>query len=348
MADANKNTNRVSKFDNIKFLLIMLVVMGHFIDECTDVSDVYRSIFVFIYSFHMPLFFVVSGYFHRDKNIKNKVIFYIMMGFTAKMIVAAGKLFIKGETPKVELFSDKGFPWFMFVMAFYVLISYALRDVNRKGLLVFAVLLACLAGYDSGVGDFLYVSRIIVFYPFYLVGMLLNDRRFMEKLTELKIPENRFRMRCLVAVSVASIVIWAYLCFCRLDRVYIMRWMFTGRNSFSVKSAYLPYGFIYRLVAYTISTVLCFAVICLLPDVKIPGFTVFGANTLQIYLWHKTMVYILIKANVDQMLQTTAGGKILWLLLAVLTCYLLNLKVFAYPGRWIQRLAWQKEKKDNN
>ena len=47
--------------DNVKALLIILVVVGHFTDLAVDESEMMKSLFVFIYSFHMPLFIFVNG-----------------------------------------------------------------------------------------------------------------------------------------------------------------------------------------------------------------------------------------------------------------------------------------------
>ena len=50
-----KINRRIYIFDNLKFILMALVVVGHFADAGIAVSETYRSLFVFIYSFHMPL-----------------------------------------------------------------------------------------------------------------------------------------------------------------------------------------------------------------------------------------------------------------------------------------------------
>ena len=55
---------RLYRFDNIKFILIFLVVFGHMLEFTpgyTNTHDIYRI----IYSFHMPVFIFVSGYFAR-------------------------------------------------------------------------------------------------------------------------------------------------------------------------------------------------------------------------------------------------------------------------------------------
>lgn len=54
---------RIYKFDNIKFLAILLVVLGHFADGYTNDSNMFDSWFVFVYSFHAPLFIFLCGLF---------------------------------------------------------------------------------------------------------------------------------------------------------------------------------------------------------------------------------------------------------------------------------------------
>lgn len=43
--------NRIVLWDNLKFFLVTCVVIGHFADQFTDVSNIYDSIFLFIYLF---------------------------------------------------------------------------------------------------------------------------------------------------------------------------------------------------------------------------------------------------------------------------------------------------------
>lgn len=53
-----------------------------------------------------------------------------------------------------------------FATAAYYVISYILRNINKKWLLALSVLLALLVGYDPDVNDVLVMSRIIIFYRF--------------------------------------------------------------------------------------------------------------------------------------------------------------------------------------
>lgn len=53
---------RFPEIDIAKGIGIILMIVGHFFPRSS-------SIVVFIFTFHMPLFFLISGYFYRPKNI---------------------------------------------------------------------------------------------------------------------------------------------------------------------------------------------------------------------------------------------------------------------------------------
>ncbi|TMQ90460.1 hypothetical protein ETD83_35365, partial [Actinomadura soli] len=56
---------RDAYFDNVKFFLIMLVVLGHFWEVFRKDSGAANAAYTVVYAFHMPLFVFVSGYFSR-------------------------------------------------------------------------------------------------------------------------------------------------------------------------------------------------------------------------------------------------------------------------------------------
>ena len=51
-----KSTKRIYKWDNLKCFLIVMVVIGHFVNQYAPISNTMKSLSLFIYSFHMPLF----------------------------------------------------------------------------------------------------------------------------------------------------------------------------------------------------------------------------------------------------------------------------------------------------
>ena len=58
-------TKRIEWIDIAKGIGIILVVIGH-ISQIEVLNDI-------IYSFHMPLFFIISGYLYKRKFYKGKI-----------------------------------------------------------------------------------------------------------------------------------------------------------------------------------------------------------------------------------------------------------------------------------
>lgn len=81
-------------FDNIKGVMLILVVVGHTLDPyITDSNSMFRYIMQYIYLFHMPMFAFVTGYFSknadksRDGAVKKVLIPYLLIQ-TVYIIVA--------------------------------------------------------------------------------------------------------------------------------------------------------------------------------------------------------------------------------------------------------------------
>ena len=120
-------TNRIFLWDNLKFFLICCVVVGHFVDQHADVSNTYGSIFLFIYSFHIPLFLFISGLFYK---IVSAIIDRLLGNVKAEFILLSGG----------------GISWFMFAIAIYMIIGYLLRNQNKKFIFYFLLCLHVLLG----------------------------------------------------------------------------------------------------------------------------------------------------------------------------------------------------------
>ncbi len=65
--------NRIAKWDNAKFVLIILVVICHFYENYLGSSKLVNSLFFSVYTFHMPAFFLISGMFSK-KTVKERKI----------------------------------------------------------------------------------------------------------------------------------------------------------------------------------------------------------------------------------------------------------------------------------
>jgi len=65
-------STRNFRIDNIKGILIFFVVFGHLVETHIAGAPVIRTLWIFIYAIHMPMFALVSGMFSRSSIDESK------------------------------------------------------------------------------------------------------------------------------------------------------------------------------------------------------------------------------------------------------------------------------------
>lgn len=326
-----KTNMRTALWDNIKFLMITLMVIGHFADAFTSTSSVCRSIYLFIYAFHMPLFIFISGLFYHENGSKQKIVYYASCGFALKIALSCISSIIS-KSPDFSLLSDAGIPWFMFSLAEFQAVMYLFKEINKKYLLIFNIILACFVGYDQTVGDWLYLSRSIVFFPFFLLGTMLAQQTIINSI--------RKYFRLLLPISVFILALWFYLCFFKIEYFYIFRPLLTGRNPFM--EPFIDYGPLARFTCYLITFVTGTSFLVIIPKSKIPFVTFGGTKTMNVFFWHWP-AYLLFAEylKINKLFDMSFGGKIAFLFIAVLlSITLLSIKIFDYPLIIIKRACF--------
>lgn len=312
---------RTALWDSIKFFLITAVVVGHLTDWFTEQSGFARSVFLFIYSFHMPMFFFISGLFHNNRNISRKCLFYISAGFALKLLNGQFSA-LTGGSFYFSLLSDGGIPWFMFALAAFSALAYWLRSFNKWYLLGVSVVLSCMAGYDASLGDYLYLSRIVVFFPFYLLGVILDS----DQILSFKAQHPR-----LIFPAILTVIGVGLLCVFQLDRIYMFRYLLTGRNPYF--NEILSYAPLARLCCYLVATAMGAAIIWIIPSRKIPWITRMGTHSVDVYFWHFIVYELLEKAvHFSRLYSYGFPGKIAFLLVGVAISILLSQGgIFSFP-----------------
>ncbi len=64
----SSNTNRIEYFDIAKGIAILCVILAHFL-----VPDIPSLLHRICFSFHMPIFFIIAGYFFKEKDISELI-----------------------------------------------------------------------------------------------------------------------------------------------------------------------------------------------------------------------------------------------------------------------------------
>lgn len=316
---------REAYYDNIKCILIILVVVGHFADFALEHSDMLKSLFLFIYSFHMPLFIFLSGLFCKSTISKGdktavRVVFFFMLYVLMKILTFAVAA-VFDQQPQFPLFTEGGAPWYLFATAVFYAVTYAVRNVNKKALLIFSVVLAVVAGYDPNIGDRFVLLRIMVFYPYFVAGWAM-DRDSLKRIMSSK------KTRIAGAICV---VVFALACLILIDVVYNGRFIFSGRHNYEAFERYAAYGPILRIAGYIVGVVMCFAVMAVVPQKHLPVISTMGQRTLGIYFFHRPILSVLIYTGVLEKLYFYAGytvGNAIWIVMAVILSFVLALPVF--------------------
>ena len=330
----NSIKERIYKFDNIKLLSILLVVVGHVIDPYTGKSDMFRSLFIFIYSFHMPLFIFISGLFQKrfsdtNKLKINKIAFYVTLGFALKVLNALSRMVRSGNF-SMKVFGGGAIDWYLFVLSMFMVTAYLVRKVHPAITLSVAFLLGTVSGYFPFICDDMWLSRYFVFLPIYLIGYYMTPELLIkiEKKGVTKIISGLFML------------LYFVLCFRALPLVYKLRPLFTGRNPFSSSALFDGCGFQHRLLCYAISLTLCMAVFSFIPNIKVPILSNMGANTLSVYFWHRPILYLLSATQFSTFVLSLGDPmyKIILLTFALLLTLVLSIDVFMIPLKALGKL----------
>ena len=325
---------RIYKFDNLKFLLILLVVIGHFCDLYINDYVVLKKIFIFVYAFHMPLFIFVTGLFQKKissyKEIPyKKILFYIglMYFMKASIFVVSSKY---GLGYQFEFFSGGEGYWYLGVLIVYIFLLPIINKIKFNYLFVFSLLLGIFVGYDNSVGDFLYLSKAIVFFPFYLLGYYFSNRR-----VELA---NFSSLKILKIFAILIILGFGIYCFYNIDYIYKFRMLFNGRNAYSLIDSFVC-SYKHRLFTYSISFVVGSSIFCIVPSRKIKIISNLGKNTLQVYVLHQPIAFLLKGVGFFELLRGEFGNYFIYvylLIAIILTCFL-SIRKFRLLFNYIQR-----------
>lgn len=275
----------------------------------------------------MPAFIFLSGLFQKDRWELSRVLGFVFIGFALKITTSLVSLLL-GWRVSLSLLQDSSVPWFMFALAGYITMSHVLRGVDKRFLLIFSVLLGCFVGYDDSIGDWMYLSRLVVFYPFFILGQMCER----EKLTAFS-RRPAFRLG-----GLAVLALWGAVCMLAPDTVYPLRRLFTGRNPFGAQ--FYPWGFAWRALCYGITLLVGLALLCATPARRLPVISFYGTRTLEIYFWHKPVKYIFSCFGVTAAVCATRSGKLLWLGCALANTILTGTRPFSFPVRHIQQ--WTK------
>lgn len=253
-------------FDNLKGILIFLVAAGHCLNICRDANPVCDYLFHLIYTFHMPLFFYISGYFSKNVAKSSRTAFEALIIPAIPFELLYYIMHVATGADNTEPFLTPVFAyWFCFALFFCRMLLPYLTRIRCIVPLTFVLALA--AGFNPQINEYMTLSRFICMLPFFLLGYY-TGRETMEKIRG---------TRMLPAIAMGAAAAAAVFALMR----------FTGADlGFTLRSPYENvYGMFFRAAQFTLALPLSLMVMRLTPA-KGSYLSVIGQKTLQIYFLH--------------------------------------------------------------
>ena len=177
---------RIEYLDALKGFAIFLVIWGHCIQYLKKDIDVFQNtVFEFIYSFHMPLFFVISGFFFLSslklnlKDFLSKKFLQLLLPCLVWAIIYVGiqltKDVILGKTIDSNVYLMKiinplNWPfWFLKELFLSYILAYLSYRIFKKDWIVLLLITVLLlfAPFAS-----LYYQRFL--WPFFILGIYIK------------------------------------------------------------------------------------------------------------------------------------------------------------------------------
>ncbi|UYQ62128.1 acyltransferase family protein [Streptomyces peucetius] len=272
---AGKATGRDAYFDNAKYLAIVLVAVAHAWEPVMEGSRATRALYMVIYTFHMPAFIIISGYFSRSYRGKPHQLRRLLTGIALPYVVfeVAYSLFARyADDPSkpISLLDPFYLTWFLAALFVWRLTTPLWQTVRWP--MSIALAICVLASLTPDIGADFNLARVLQFLPFFVLGLCLKPEHFQML--------RRREVRLLAVPVIAGALLFAYWAAPRVN----LSWFYRSR---SVQERGWPWwsGLVVVLVLLACALVLSAAFLALVPARR-AWFTMLGAGTICGYLLH--------------------------------------------------------------
>lgn len=276
---AAQEKGRDCMFDNLKGILMVLVVYAHVYDNLGVQYGWLNWLRCGLLMVLMPLFLFISGYF--GKNLEKRRAGTLQGCLLPFLIFNA--LFYLVSLPfgggfTYNLLTPLKMYWFLVALMLYRLLLPELSKI--RGLFIISIVVALIVGVDPNVGRVLSLSRALCFFPFYLMGIYCSKER-MDKLRR----TSPFLSVGLFLVCTAAGVLLSHLF--GAPSPSNSHHPYHGVNCYwdqSLNWAELA-GPLMRASLYVLAPLMFFVFLTCIRS-KIGIFTAIGRNSMAVYLFH--------------------------------------------------------------
>lgn len=271
---ATKLANQRSAYwDNIKGILIFLVVIAHFAMPYPVLQELVRA----CYSFHMPAFLFVSGYFSSRSSLQtHKRMRLICIFLLFDFILMVGKC---GANPgNWQWFAVHLSAWYLLALVLYRLSVPFLDKAGCGKALIISMTLGLCVGLISSKDSFC-MYKIIPLYPFFIAGYWWRNGRRDGYISK----QQNFLWRCSVGIAFVSLLFVTLL---------LMKRGLVCSNQIWWQPYLTEKEFLSRAWLYIVGFVAIFALLKIVPGCRLPLITRWGRNSLILFVMHRPVVQL--------------------------------------------------------
>ena len=251
---------------NFKGVLILLVVFGHLLEPLPGGAA--NFLYLLIYSFHMPAFIFLSGWFSGRTTLRRT-----LTGVLLPYLVFQLLYLLYAGLP-VQFYSPYWIMWYLFALFLWRLLTPLLqrREALARVLFPVSVIVSLLCGYVPWIGYDFALSRALVFLPYFLAGYALAGRKDLVR------PRLKTRPHRTLSLA-AALCCTAGLFLAR--NVLQRAWTF-GAASYAYSGSSPGIRFLLLVVAL----LWIWFFLAWIPERKVWFLTTLGRNTMFVYLLH--------------------------------------------------------------
>lgn len=279
-APAKAAKRRDPYFDNVKYLAIVLVAVAHAWEPVMDGSRATRALYMIVYTFHMPAFILISGYFSRTFDMSSPKVKRLITGVAVPYVLfeTAYSLFKRyvDDSPdtSITLVDPLFLTWFLIALFIWRVTTPIWLTLRHP--LPVALAIAMLASVSPDIGDDLDLQRVFQFLPFFVLGLLMKPEHFQ--------LIRRREVRLLALPLFAGALLFAYWIAPRMQ----LGWLYRANSAQEMDAPWWS-GAVMSLALFGCALALTIGFLAWVPRRNM-WFTVLGAGTICGYLLHGFLI----------------------------------------------------------
>lgn len=168
--------------DNIRFVLIFLVVFAHLLEGNTMLPNSYY-IYQFIYTFHMAVFIFLFGY-NVKYSLKKIVFRWIVPYIVFQSIYILFQILVLKNNVTFQYTTPYWLLWYILTCIFYQILLPLFNTTNKIKQIILTLCvftISILVGFIEQIDYYMSLSRFFVFLPYFLLGYYCKKNNILEK-----------------------------------------------------------------------------------------------------------------------------------------------------------------------